>query len=42
MRAIYVYVEGGGDRKDTRSAIRSGFGAFLNEIREAARLRGVR
>ena len=42
MRSIYIYVEGGGDRKDTRAAIRSGFGAFLGEARQAARRRTIR
>jgi len=34
---IRVYVEGGGDGKDTKAAMRQGFGRFLCEVREAAR-----
>ena len=39
---VRVYVEGGGDGKDTRSAIRRGFGEFLGELRDAARQRRTR
>ena len=37
MRGIRVYVEGGGDRKDTKAEIRKAFGVFLRELRDAAR-----
>jgi hypothetical protein len=39
LRGIRVYVEGGGDRKDTKVAVRLGFDAFLGELRDAARVR---
>jgi hypothetical protein len=37
-----VYVEGGGDAKDTKAAVRQGFGRFLCQVREAARAKLVR
>jgi hypothetical protein len=39
LRGIRIYVEGGGDRKETKVAVRLGFGAFLGELRDAARQR---
>ena len=32
VREIRVYVEGGGDGKDTKSVVRNGFSSFLGEI----------
>lgn len=39
---IRVYVEGGGDGKDTRSLVKKGFRAFLNDIAERGRPKRVR
>jgi Domain of unknown function (DUF4276) len=39
---IRIYVEGGGDRSDTRAAIREGFGEFLDPLRRLARERRIR
>lgn len=39
---IRVYVEGGGDGKDTRRLVKKGFRAFLNGIAERGRPKGVR
>jgi hypothetical protein len=39
---VRIYVEGGGDNKDTKAAIRRGFGTFLQELREQARLKRKR
>ena len=41
LREVRIYVEGGGDRKDTKRAMREGFRAFLAELRQAARSRGI-
>jgi Domain of unknown function (DUF4276) len=41
VREIRIYVEGGGDRSDTRAAIREGFSHFLKPLRERARHRGI-
>lgn len=38
---IRVYVEGGGDRSDTRAAIREGFSHFLDPLRQLARERRI-
>ena len=37
IKEIRIYVEGGGDKKDTKSQFRNGMGEFLKELREAAR-----
>ncbi|MBM4031795.1 MAG: DUF4276 family protein [Planctomycetes bacterium] len=42
VREIRVYVEGGGDGKDTKAAIRYGFGCFLCSVRETARAKRAR
>ena len=39
---IRVYVEGGGDGKETKRAMRRGFSQFLGELREAAQQQRVR
>ena len=39
---IRIYVEGGGDRKDTKANLRRGLGAFLRELRDEARARRIR
>ena len=36
MSGIAIYVEGGGDSRDTKSALREGMGNFLREIRDLA------
>jgi hypothetical protein len=42
IREIRIYIEGGGDRSDTRAAIRTGFSNFLDPLRQLARKRGLR
>ena len=42
VREIRIYVEGGGDRSDTKAAIREGFNGFLHPLRELAQQRGIR
>ena len=39
---IRIYIEGGGDSKDTKSALRRGFGEFFDELRQKARGKGIR
>jgi hypothetical protein len=39
---IRIYVEGGGDRADSKSRIREGFGLFLKDLRELARSKSIR
>ncbi|MFZ0912336.1 MAG: DUF4276 family protein [Candidatus Korobacteraceae bacterium] len=39
---IRIYVEGGGDSKDTKAFFRQGFSAFLHALRSEARRRKVR
>ena len=39
---IRIYVEGGGDGKETKARLRTAFGAFLRELRDRARARRVR
>jgi hypothetical protein len=39
---IRVYVEGGGDGRDTRRLVKTGFRSFLNGIAERGRPKGVR
>jgi Domain of unknown function (DUF4276) len=39
---IRIYVEGGGDGKETRAAIRRGLGKFLEPLRQLARRRRIR
>jgi hypothetical protein len=42
MREVRIYIEGGGDRSDTRAAIRTGLSNFLDPLRQLARNRGLR
>jgi hypothetical protein len=42
VREIRIYIEGGGDGKDTKAALRRGFGEFLNPLRSKARRDYVR
>lgn len=42
VREVRIYIEGGGDRSDTRAAIREGFSRFLDPLRQLARTRGLR
>ena len=37
MNGITIYVEGGGDHKETKSKFRKGMDAFLSELKSAAR-----
>lgn len=39
---IRIYVEGGGDQKETKARLRRGFGAFLRDLRDACRRRSIR
>jgi hypothetical protein len=41
LRGIRIYVEGGGDARGARTALRRGFWAFLRELREAAQARSL-
>ena len=38
---VRIYVEGGGDAKETKAAVRHGFGEFLRALRELARARRI-
>lgn len=42
VREIRIYIEGGGDRSDTKAAIREGFNGFLRPLRELAQQREIR
>ena len=42
LRGIQLFIEGGGRGKNAALPLRKGFGAFLAELREAARARGLR
>jgi hypothetical protein len=39
---IALYIEGGGDQRDTKNALREGFGSFLDELNQIARQHRVR
>ncbi|MEI7833937.1 MAG: DUF4276 family protein [bacterium] len=39
---IRIYIEGGGESKQTQTALRLGFDAFLKSIKDKARERGIR
>ena len=41
MNGIAIYLEGGGDGLDTKDALRRGMEAFLSQLREAAREKGM-
>jgi hypothetical protein len=38
---IRIFIEGGGDRSDTKAAVREGFSKFLEPLRRRARERGI-
>ncbi len=42
MRGIRVYIEGGGDSRQGRAQLRTGFSAFLASLRKAARAKKLR
>jgi len=42
IEGVRIYLEGGGDHRDSRAALRRGFGEFLKSLREKARRRGIR
>lgn len=42
VREIRIYIEGGGDRSDTRAAIRAGFSEFLDPLCQLARKRKLK
>ncbi len=37
VKEIRIYIEGGGDHKDTKTLLRKGFGIFLEGVRDKAR-----
>ncbi len=39
---IRIYIEGGGDKKDTKKAIRIGFSEFLKDLRQIAQKKRIR
>ena len=39
---VRVYVEGGGEGKETKASIRRGFGMFLGHLRNIAREQRIR
>jgi len=41
VKEVRIYVEGGGDREETRAAIRRGMGEFLEPLRRLARRRRI-
>ena len=41
-REIRIYIEGGGDGRETKARLRQGFSAFLSQLRERARDRSIR
>ena len=41
-REIRIYVEGGGDGRETKARLRQGFSAFLSQLRERARDQNIR
>lgn len=42
IEGIRIYIEGGGDHRDTRAALRFGFGEFFKSLREKARHKNMR
>ena len=42
VREIRIYIEGGGDSKDTKAFLRQGFSLFLRDLVLMARQRGIR
>lgn len=39
---VRIYVEGGGDGKESKAQLRQGFSQFLNDLRNVARSKGIR
>jgi hypothetical protein len=37
-----IYIEGGGDKKETKKAIRIGFSEFLKDLRQIAQKKRIR
>ena len=42
MSVVRIYVEGGGDHKDTKGRFETAFGRFLKELRDRARRKRIR
>ena len=42
MNGVAIYMEGGGDRRDTKAALRQGMDALLQPLKDAARARALR
>ena len=42
VTGVRIYIEGGGDRRDTNAALRRGFSRFLDELVACARSQGLR
>ena len=42
MKSIAIYIEGGGEGKDGKAALRQGFDALLSVQKQTARLRSLR
>jgi hypothetical protein len=42
VKEIRIYIEGGGDKKDTKKAIRIGFSEFLKDIKQIAQKKRIR
>jgi hypothetical protein len=42
VKEIRIYIEGGGDKKDTKKAIRIGFSEFLKDLRQIAQKNRIR
>ena len=42
VEEVRIYVEGGGDRKDGKTALREGFDSFLGSLKDRARAQGIK
>ncbi|MBD2183602.1 DUF4276 family protein [Planktothrix sp. FACHB-1355] len=42
VKEIRIYIEGGGDSKNTKALLRQGFSAFLNKLVQIARSKGIK
>jgi hypothetical protein len=42
VKEIRIYIEGGGDKKETKKAIRIGFSEFLKDLRQIAQKNRIR
>jgi len=42
VKEIRIYIEGGGDKKETKKAIRIGFSEFLKDLRQIAQKKRIR